>query len=215
MASARDPQLRRAIQSLIAPAILIDHRIIANDDEHALLPQEHAAFATSVAKVRRASGAARIVARDLLARLGEAPQAIPKSGLGVPIWPHGVVGSLAHDSEVSVAAVARSRDLAGLGVDVEPAAELDPNVLDFVVTPNERRLIGDDRLRARMLFSVKEAVYKAIYPLDGAFLDHRDIEVSLQTDTAIVRNGRMVDFRYCMATHIVALAFVSHPARRR
>ena len=40
------------------PGILVDHRLIADGDELALLPAEAAAFAGSVLKVRRASGAA-------------------------------------------------------------------------------------------------------------------------------------------------------------
>jgi 4'-phosphopantetheinyl transferase EntD len=59
-----------------------------------------------------------------------------------------------------------------------------------------------------LLFSIKEAVYKAVYPLDGVFLDHRDVEVCLASRTAIVRNGRIVNFRYCSAAHIVTLAFI-------
>ena len=64
-----------------------------------------------------------------------------------------------------------------------------------------------------MLFSVKEAIYKAVYPLDRMFLDHHDVEVSLSTGTgsAVVRNGRTVSFRYCIAAHIVVLAFIPAP----
>src|SRR3989440_8524351 len=103
------------------PGIMIGHRLISPGDEHALLPEEAPAFASSVVKVRRASGAARIVARQLLARLGYRQCPLPKAPSGAPIWPAGVVGSLTHDSRVAVAAVATSRDVGALGIDVEPA----------------------------------------------------------------------------------------------
>ena len=71
--------LQRAIDAIAVPGILVGHRLIAEGDELALLPEEMAAFAGSVIKVRRASGAARIVARQLLSRFGQSAAAIPKS----------------------------------------------------------------------------------------------------------------------------------------
>jgi 4'-phosphopantetheinyl transferase EntD len=206
---ARNLSLQRAIEAVAMPAILVDHRVIEIGDELALLREELDTFSPGVVKVRRASGAARIVARELMLQLGLAQRAVPKSTSGVPIWPTGIVGSLAHDSEVSVAAIALGHEFSSLGVDVEPAEVLDSDLLDFVVTENERRSIGDDPCRGRLFFAIKESVYKAIYPLDGAFLNHHDVEVCLASNTAIVRNGRIVNFRYCIATHIVALAFIS------
>src|SRR5205085_4587465 len=96
--NAINSQLARAIEAMSVPGILVDHRLIAEGDELALLPAEMATFAGSVLKVRRASGAARIVARTLLSRFGHAPQVIAKSTAGMPVWPEGIVGSLAHDT---------------------------------------------------------------------------------------------------------------------
>ena len=100
------------------------------------------------------------------------------------------------------------RDFLSVGVDVEPAEPLDPDLLDIVATRTERESIAGRSVPRPLLFSVKEAVYKAVYPLDRTFLDHHDVEVSLAAGTAVVRNGRVVRFRYCVATHIVVLAFI-------
>ena len=62
MTAARIPELQRSIDGMAVPGIFVDHRVIAHGDEFSLLPDELDAFATSVEKVRRASGAARIVA---------------------------------------------------------------------------------------------------------------------------------------------------------
>src|SRR5215472_5557921 len=110
MSTTVDPSLQSAIEQLALPGVVIGHRLILPGDEHALLPKEAAAFASSVVKVRRASGAARIIARQLLARLGYPECAIPKAPSGAPVWPTGVVGSLAHDARIAVATVALSRD---------------------------------------------------------------------------------------------------------
>jgi 4'-phosphopantetheinyl transferase EntD len=211
MTVTTSPELQRAIDTIAVPGITVAHRLIAEGDETALLPEERAAFAGSVVKVRRASGAARIVARELLRRLGQDGGPIPRSSAGPPVWPHGIVGSLAHDSRVAVAAVAMQRDFSAVGIDVEPAEPLDADLLPIVATAQERALIQDDPLGGRLLFAVKEAVYKAVYPLDGVFLDHEDVDVNLRDGIAVVRNSRPLHFRYCIAMHMVALAFI--PAR--
>jgi 4'-phosphopantetheinyl transferase EntD len=208
---ATTSQLARAIEAMSVPGILVDHRLIAVGDELALLPAEVAAFAGSVLKVRRASGAARIVARMLLSRFGREPYAIPKSTAGMPVWPNGIVGSLAHDTKVAIAAMAAQPEFQSVGIDIEPAEPLAPDLLGIVATAKERDRIEDDPFRGRLLFSIKEAIYKAVYPLDRTFLDHHDVEVSLADGTAVVRNGRVVRFRHCAATHIVALAFIPAP----
>jgi 4'-phosphopantetheinyl transferase EntD len=209
--TAKNTALQRAIDKIAVPGILVDHRVIASGDEFALLPEEYSAFATSVTKVQRASGAARIVARDLLRRFGQTQRAVTKTASGAPVWPNGLVGSLAHDAEIAVAAVAKRCNFLGLGVDVEPAEILDPDLLGFIATANERAKIQSDPRGGRLLFSVKEAVYKAVFPIDGIFLDHLDVEVSLEGGTARVGNERIVNFRYCIATHIVALAYIPAP----
>jgi hypothetical protein len=55
---ASSPQLQRALQTLSVLGILVEHRMISVGDETALLPEELEAFASSVIKVRRASGCA-------------------------------------------------------------------------------------------------------------------------------------------------------------
>ena len=200
--------LQRSVASILVPGIVVVCRRIAQGDENALWPEELPAFAGSVVKVRRASGAARIAARDLMQNLGLPPAAIVKSAAGVPIWPEGIVGSLAHDAEVAVAALAKRQTFAGLGIDVEPAEPLAEDLIDIVVSGAERRWIEDGLHQARLLFSIKEAVYKAVYPLDGVFLDHHDVEIDLPAGLAKVKSGRTVDFRYCVDKHIVTLAFI-------
>ena len=204
-----DTALHTAIQALAVPGVLVGHRAIAAGDEDALLPVEAPAFATSVVKVRRASGAARIVARALLAGLGHPGWALAKAASGAPIWPAGIVGSLAHDARYAVAAVAQARAVTALGIDIEPAELLPPDLLDMVATPRERAKLADDPYGGRLLFVAKEATYKAVYPLDQTFLEHHDVEIDLAGRRAQVRNGRVVELRFARSTHLLCLAFVA------
>jgi 4'-phosphopantetheinyl transferase EntD len=208
MTATTDPSLAAALDALSVPGVLLGHRLITPGDERALFPDEARVFAASVDKVRRASGAARIVARELLARLGHPGFPLLKAPAGAPIWPHGIVGSLAHDARVAIAAVARRSDVAALGIDVEPAESLPAEVLELVATPQERAQIADDLVQGRLLFAAKEAVYKAVYPLDQTFLEHHDVQVSFADRKATVRNGRVVELRFGIAAHVVVLAFL-------
>ena len=201
-----DPQLERAIATLAPPGVLIGHRLIAPGDEDALLPEEAAPLASAVVAARRASGAARIVARALLGRLGHPGFVLRRGAAREPLWPPGITGSLAHDDRVAVAAVGRAHEVGALGIDVEPAAPLPPDTFDLAVTPRERARIADDPLRGRLLFAAKEAVYKALYPLERVFLEFHDIEVDLAARKAGTRTGRTVALRYCIASHLVVLA---------
>jgi 4'-phosphopantetheinyl transferase EntD len=208
MTPITDPALQSAIDALAVPGVLVAHRLILPGDEDTLMTPERPALATSVVKVRRASGTARIVARALLAQLGHARCPVPKAPSGAPVWPSGIVGSLAHDDRVAVAAIARRLDIEALGIDVEPAEMLPSDLLEMVATPRERLAIAADPYRGRLIFAAKEAVYKAVNPLDQVFLDHHDVEVDLAGRTAVVRDGREVALRFAMASHLVALAFI-------
>lgn len=189
--------------------IHIGSRRISEGDEYALLPAELPYFRNAVAKVRRQSGAARLVARALLQRVGWAPAAIPRSAAGAPLWPEGIAGSLAHDATFAVAVVAATDDVMVLGIDIEPDLPL-PDDLDLLVsTPRERRRYPPSLLKSRLLFTAKEAVYKAVHPIDGIFLDFQDIEIDLSGQVAEVSYGRRLAVRTARSGHIIALAWGS------
>src|SRR5262249_1753508 len=208
MTATTDPSLASALDALSVPGVMLGHRLIQPGDELALTPQEVPAFAGSVDKVRRPSGAARMVGRALLAQLGHPEWPVLKGSAGAPVWPAGVAGSLAHDDRVAVAAIAKLSVVAGLGIDVEPAELLPSELLELIATPRERAAIADDPYRGRLLFAAKEAVYKAVYPLDRTFLDHHDVEINFLDRKASTRNGRILELRFSIAAHIVALAYL-------
>jgi 4'-phosphopantetheinyl transferase EntD len=200
-----DRRLQDAIERFALPGVMIGYRLIMPGDECALFPEE--GFDSPDPKVRRPSGAARIVARELLS---QAERAIPKGPSGAPIWPRGVIGSLAHDSDVAVAAVAPQREFASIGIDIEPAEALPPGNLETIATPREQLSLESYAYGGRLLFAAKEAVFKAVADLDQSFLDHHDVEVDFTKNVAVVRNGRSVELHFCISTHLIALALVHH-----
>jgi 4'-phosphopantetheinyl transferase EntD len=163
---------------------------------------------------RRATGAARVVARGLLGDLGGDTQApLPRSPSGAPLWPEGILGSLAHDDAFAVAAVAPGGRLIGLGIDIEPAEPLPADLVDLVLSAAEQAETEGDGVKRRLVFAAKEAVYKAIHPLDGTPLEYADIEIALAEGLAALRDGRRLRlFTFaCKRLIAVAIALDSAP----
>lgn len=126
-------------------------------------------------------------ARTALAQLGLADASIPMAADRSPVWPPGFVGSISHvpADRVSnqpgqvLAVVARARDCAGLGVDLERTGRLMPEHWPAFMSAAERawlalRPAGQRSPLAHGLWSAKEAVMKALVrPMDPHAIDIR------------------------------------------
>lgn len=150
-----------------------------------LFPEEEAVVARAVEKRRREFITGRACARSALSRLGAPEQAIPAGDRGAPLWPAGFVGSITHCDGYRAAAVARVTELASLGVDAEPNEPLPAGVLGDIALPDEidalERLQGySSAVRwDRLLFCMKEAVYKAWFPLAGRWLGFEEATIAI------------------------------------
>jgi 4'-phosphopantetheinyl transferase EntD len=113
----------------------------------------------------------RACAREALTLLGEPPCAIPRTEAGVPQWPRGIIGSITHCTGYRACAVGRLSDLATLGIDAEPNLPLPHRVLARIAAYEERALVRGLSAETphvrwdRLLFSIKESIYKAWFPL--------------------------------------------------
>ncbi|MGD1839209.1 MAG: 4'-phosphopantetheinyl transferase family protein [Nitrososphaeraceae archaeon] len=201
-----DLSLQRAINAIVVPGLMIGYKVISQGDEFALLHEESVSLPFLVIERRRASGAARRVARELMNSIGFVGLPILRGIFGAPIWPTEVVGSMAHDNQIAVAAVGLRCDLDAVGIDIEPVASLLPDMLELIATSREQHVISDNPLRAKLLFSIKEAVYKAAYPLDHDLLDFHDIEVDFASRLATTRSGRTFTLRWCVFSHVLVVA---------
>ncbi|HET9518575.1 MAG TPA: 4'-phosphopantetheinyl transferase superfamily protein, partial [Actinoplanes sp.] len=124
-------------------------------------------------------------AREALAALGRPPAPLLRGERGMPEWPDGVVGSITHCEGYRAAVVAPATTIWTIGVDAEPDQPLPDGVLGAVALPAERgglqRLLAEDpRVNwERLLFSAKEAVYKAWFPLTRRWLDFTEAHVTI------------------------------------
>jgi 4'-phosphopantetheinyl transferase EntD len=150
-----------------------------------LFPEEQAVIGAAAEKRRREFATGRGCARRALAALGLPPSPILRGDRGAPGWPPGIVGSITHCAGYRAAAAARSQDALAVGLDAEPDLPLPDRVLDAVSLPAERAMLRDLAAAApgtswdRLLFSAKESVYKAWFPLTGRWLGFPDAEVTV------------------------------------
>ncbi|MGW5670900.1 4'-phosphopantetheinyl transferase family protein [Micromonospora sp. NPDC003776] len=189
------------IETLLPPAVVAVHSFSDIPGE-APYPGEQDLVAKAVESRRREFVTARRCAREALGKLGHAPGPIRSGPRREPVWPAGVVGSITHCAGYRAAAVASATELAGLGIDAEPHEELPEGVGETVTVggePGLLRRLGRDAPTihwGRLLFSAKESVYKAWYPLTGRWLGFEDAELSIDpaqgrfTARVLVDGGR-------------------------
>jgi 4'-phosphopantetheinyl transferase EntD len=148
-------------------------------------PGEADLIANAVESRRREFITARRCARQALGLLGLPATAIRPGPKREPLWPAGVVGSLTHCAGYRAAAVARVAEVSSVGIDAEPHGPLPDGVLRSVVAPGDteslhRVTAGDPTTHwDRLLFSAKEAVYKAWFPLTGRWLGFNDARLEI------------------------------------
>ncbi|MFF0018013.1 4'-phosphopantetheinyl transferase [Streptomyces sp. NPDC005374] len=166
-----------------------------------LFPEEQAVIANAADKRRREFATVRYCARRALTALGRTAEPLVPGQRRAPTWPQGIVGSMTHCDGYRAAAVARSADIASLGIDAEPHAPLPDGVLDVVALPREQYWVAELTRHApsvhwdRLLFSAKESVYKTWFPLTGELLGFKEAELEIDPQgggfrASLLREGR-------------------------
>lgn len=173
---------RSLFRPLLPDAVLVAEMPPMDADPAALPLLERERIQSAVEHRRREFAAGRIMARALLGHLDQHTEALLTDTDRVPVWPSAVVGSITHCRTLCAVAVAPRTVSAGIGIDVEPARPLDQGLHKMILREAERSRIDalPPALRpfgAVLVFSIKEAVYKAIYPERRQFLDFQQVEI--------------------------------------
>ncbi|WP_425248498.1 4'-phosphopantetheinyl transferase superfamily protein [Auritidibacter ignavus] len=184
MVTATVPLIERGFDALLPASVATAHRLNDSDVED-ILPLEQAIVAGAVQTRRDEFRTGRHCAREALSRLGIPRAPILAGPHQEPLWPPAIVGSITHCDGFRAAAVARQSEICGLGIDVETHGPLPPGVLCEVALPDEQSEVCDLLQRLpmirwdRMLFSMKESVYKAWFPLHLRWLSFTDCRVRI------------------------------------
>lgn len=139
-------------------------------------------LARAASKRRRSFIAGRLCAERALAGFANG-QGVGRGTFGEPLWPIGTVGSITHNDQVAIAAAGRDDRDARIGIDSEIIVDASgySAIERLCCTSAERhRWAGDDNrhLAVTLVFSAKEAYYKAIYPTVRRYVEFDEVEVT-------------------------------------
>jgi len=169
----------------------------------------------SVAKRQAEFLAGRICARAALQQL-EGSSTVPPIGEDrAPVWPAHICGSITHSTGRAAAIVANKHHWRGLGMDLENLlnAERAERLAGEILTPPEmQRMAAGSRdqiaLWVTLTFSVKESLFKALYPIvqQRFYFEHAEVlewneqgqvRLRLLTDLSCEwRNGTELDAQF-------------------
>lgn len=136
---------------------------------------------SAVNKRRAEYLAGRYGAQQLLRGAG-CREAVTMGADRAPLWPPGWRGSISHTNQWAIAVISPASTLLRPGVDIEaPATDALRDTVELFVTPQERAVLaanGIEEARALLIaFSVKESLYKSLYPLVQRFFGFEAAEI--------------------------------------
>jgi len=150
---------------------------------YVLKPEEEKYLSKNASPERRAEyHLGRAAANQALKNLAlENPGPVLKGEHGEPLWPDGIVGSISHTGEFAIAAVAHRKDYRGIGIDCENMRrKFSLKILSRIAHPEEAKWVmsRQSNLRALMLFSAKECIFKTFFPENKHYIGFKDAKLS-------------------------------------
>lgn len=173
---------------------------LAHDDFQRSAIEPPATIVRSVAKRQAEFLAGRLCARAALQQL-EGSNMVPAIGEDrAPVWPEHITGSITHSTGRAAAIVAQKCHWRGLGMDLENllSPERAERLAGEILTPAEMRRMAAGRRDQRAMwvtltFSVKESLFKALYPIVRQRFYFEHAEVLEWTEAGEVRLRLLTD----------------------
>ena len=178
--------LEQDIQTLFMPVVSVAVTDPATEHE-ALFDDEAPTVAKATDKRRREFSAGRAAARRAMHQMGLPAMPLPADETRAPVWPDDVTGSISHNDQVCIAVVADARSVPAVGIDIEEARPLEPELFPDICTLPERAWLSsqpeqDRGMLAKLIFSAKECTYKCQFTLSRTFLEFHDLEITADRD---------------------------------
>ncbi|HEF4763057.1 TPA: 4'-phosphopantetheinyl transferase superfamily protein [Pseudomonas putida] len=185
-------------------AVLLSTRFdssqLLSDDFQRSAIEAPASIQRSVAKRQAEFLAGRICARAALQQL-EGQGVSPSIGEDrAPVWPAHITGSITHSTGRAAAIVAKKNHWRGLGMDLENLLNVEraERLAGEILTPPELVRMAAGRrdqlaLLVTLTFSVKESLFKALYPIVQRRFYFEHAEVLEWTEAGEVRLRLLTD----------------------
>jgi 4'-phosphopantetheinyl transferase EntD len=152
-----------------------------------LFPGERCVIAAACESRRREFATGRWCARRLLAEMGVAGNEIGRGGNNEPVWPKGICGSITHTKGACCVIASFLTQYSSVGIDIEQASRQ-------ISEPARRMFLNKDEndwidARPRIsenvyltIFSIKESIYKMLFPLVKKTIPFSTASVQSLTD---------------------------------
>ncbi|NWL75280.1 4'-phosphopantetheinyl transferase [Pseudomonas taiwanensis] len=188
-----------ALPGVVMRSCRFDPALLGADDFPRSAIAAPANIQRSVAKRQTEFLAGRLCARAALLAL-TCRADVPALGEDrAPVWPVGITGSISHSHGLATALVAHGKQWRGLGLDLEEpmSAERALRLAEEILTPAElQRMDGltpdQQARRITLTFSIKESLFKALYPIVQKRFYFHDAEL-LDCDDARARLRLLID----------------------
>lgn len=199
--TAADQSADRVVQSAAieglfgaeaVPAV-VAFEVDGDGDPDWLLPEERAQIDHASLRRQQQFSAGRACARAAMQAIGasagplltrQRERGSRSAALRSPSWPAGVRGSISHTRQWCGAVAARADDPAArggaIGLDGEDRGRVHEGLWSRLFTPPEIEHLDqltDPTLSATVMFSVKEALYKAQFPVTESWVGFEDVRV--------------------------------------
>ena len=176
-------ELQSALQALLPVKVGCAVQQVASEAEAFQYAEEGSHLANAAIARRNEFISGRRCARIALAHIGQASCALPADPDGLPIWPSATMGSITHSRGLCCAVAASADKMMHLGIDLEKTTRLSARAMERVVHPLEEATVGEDQALGSLLFSAKEAFYKAQFPAWGAQPNFKDLALQIHSNT--------------------------------
>ena len=127
----------------------------------------------------------REVAHSALSKFGFVDFPILHDEKRVPIWPNNIVGSITHTNQFAASMIGWEKDWLGIGIDAESIhRKIELKLQASICGVEEREWMSsfseeEQKKYLRIIFSIKESIYKSIYPIGRVFFYFHDAQVFL------------------------------------
>lgn len=177
------------IASLLPPEVITvlakDHNI-----DGQLFPEEEILIVKAVEKRKREYTAGRLCAHKALSQLGINDFPVLAGKNRDPLWPHNIIGSITHCEDYCAVAAARQGRIRSIGIDIEPAEKISDEIIDMVCRSAEKNWCNQqsndiDNYWPKVIFSIKESIYKCLYPILQRYVDFHEVQIQLNPELGV------------------------------
>jgi len=165
-------------------AVVFDHSLARECDLETISGPLPASVARAVLKRKVDFTIGRHCAKQALTLAGSKSIHVGIQDARAPLWPEHFVGSITHSDGYGAAVVASTADYRGIGIDCETyvkpstAADIRRMVLTRHDEDTLRMTALADEVGLTLIFSAKESIFKALYPLTRVFFDFHDVALT-------------------------------------